>query len=99
MLDYASLQLKHSVFFASHTLYLLPCTNPGYSTHSAAYLLTGTDSSDDGLPDRLNEEDMIDKRYRGGNVPSKSFKTLKLSRDDDNSMYDEDCSFLSQTTI
>ncbi|XP_053393080.1 trithorax group protein osa-like isoform X3 [Mercenaria mercenaria] len=44
---------------------------------------TTTDDEDDGMPDSLNEEDMIDKRYKGGSIPSKSFKALQMYMDDD----------------
>ncbi|XP_052763668.1 trithorax group protein osa-like isoform X1 [Mya arenaria] len=42
-----------------------------------------TDSEDDGMPDKLNAEDMVDKRYVGGNIPSKSFRALKLHVEDE----------------
>ncbi|KAL4240514.1 hypothetical protein ACF0H5_001305 [Mactra antiquata] len=44
---------------------------------------TNTDDDDDGLPDKLSEEDMVDKRYKGSNIPSKSFKALQMFMDDD----------------
>lgn len=31
------------------------------------------------MPETLNSEDMVDKRYKGGYIPSKVFKTLQMS--------------------
>lgn len=34
---------------------------------------------DDGLPDTLSGDEVTDKRYKGGNIPSRSFKVLQMS--------------------
>jgi hypothetical protein len=41
------------------------------------------DDFDDGLPDTLNPEEMTDKRYMGGHIPSKVFKHLQKVVGDD----------------
>lgn len=34
---------------------------------------------DDGLPDHLSGDELTDKRYMGGHIPSRSFKYLQMS--------------------
>lgn len=34
---------------------------------------------DDGLPDTLSGDELTDKRYKGGHIPSRSFKVLQMS--------------------
>ena len=34
---------------------------------------------DDGLPDTLSGEELTNKRYMGGHIPSRSFKYLQMS--------------------
>ena len=41
------------------------------------------EDSDDGLPETLSAEDVTDKRYKGGHIPSKVFKTLQKAVGDD----------------
>ncbi|KAH9495423.1 hypothetical protein Btru_015084 [Bulinus truncatus] len=41
------------------------------------------EEEEDGLPETLNNEDMVDKRYKGGNIPSKVFKQLQKKVGDD----------------
>ncbi|GFR80665.1 hypothetical protein ElyMa_005904200 [Elysia marginata] len=41
------------------------------------------DDSDDGLPETLDGDDMVDKRYTGGNIPSRVFKHLQKVVGDD----------------
>ncbi|XP_059153464.1 nucleolar and coiled-body phosphoprotein 1-like isoform X3 [Physella acuta] len=41
------------------------------------------EDEEDGLPESLNSEDMVDKRYKGGNIPSKVFKHLQKTVGDD----------------
>ncbi|CAG5119089.1 unnamed protein product, partial [Candidula unifasciata] len=41
------------------------------------------EEDDDELPDTLSSEDMVDKRYKGGNIPSKVFKHLQKCVGDD----------------
>ncbi|BFZ17550.1 hypothetical protein BsWGS_20589 [Bradybaena similaris] len=41
------------------------------------------EEEDDDLPDTLITEDMVDKRYKGGNIPSKVFKVLQKSVGED----------------
>ena len=41
------------------------------------------EDSDDGLPDTLNPDEVTDKRYKGGHIPSKVFKTLQKAVGDE----------------
>ena len=41
------------------------------------------DDTDDDLPETLDGEDMVDKRYTGGNIPSRVFKHLQKTVGDD----------------
>ncbi|XP_035824146.1 trithorax group protein osa [Aplysia californica] len=41
------------------------------------------EEEDDDLPETLNSEEMVDKRYKGGNIPSKVFKVLQKAVGDD----------------
>ncbi|RUS76568.1 hypothetical protein EGW08_015676, partial [Elysia chlorotica] len=41
------------------------------------------DDSDDDLPETLDGEDVADKRYKGGNIPSRLFKHLQKTVGDD----------------
>ncbi|CAL1534198.1 unnamed protein product [Lymnaea stagnalis] len=43
------------------------------------------EEEEDGLPETLNNEDMVDKRYKGGNIPSKVFKHLQKTVGEDTS--------------
>lgn len=38
---------------------------------------------DDGLPDTLHPDDVVDRRYKGGHIPSKVFRTLQRAVGDD----------------
>ncbi|XP_060568872.1 trithorax group protein osa-like isoform X4 [Ruditapes philippinarum] len=58
-------------------------TNNRGNDENNASSRTISDDEDDGMPDRLNEEDMVDKRYTGAHIPSKSFKALQMYMDDD----------------
>jgi hypothetical protein len=41
------------------------------------------EEEDDDLPDTLNSDDMVDRRYKGGSIPSKVFKVLQQSVGED----------------
>lgn len=41
------------------------------------------EEEDDGMPETLSGEEMVDKRYKGGNIPSRVFKTLQKAVGDD----------------
>lgn len=41
------------------------------------------EEEDDGLPDTLNPDEVVDKRYKGGHIPSKVFRTLQRAVGDD----------------
>ncbi|GFN81968.1 PDZ and LIM domain protein 5 [Plakobranchus ocellatus] len=43
------------------------------------------EDTDDDLPETLDSEDMVDKRYTGGNIPSKVFKHLQKTVGEDTS--------------
>uniref|UniRef100_A0A2C9KP50 Uncharacterized protein n=1 Tax=Biomphalaria glabrata TaxID=6526 RepID=A0A2C9KP50_BIOGL len=41
------------------------------------------EEEEDGLPETLNSEEMVDRRYKGGNIPSKVFKHLQKTVGDE----------------
>ncbi|KAK7502031.1 hypothetical protein BaRGS_00006783 [Batillaria attramentaria] len=41
------------------------------------------DEEDDGMPDTLSAEEVTDRRYKGGHIPSKVFRTLQKAVGDD----------------
>ncbi|XP_050390256.1 uncharacterized protein LOC126809629 isoform X3 [Patella vulgata] len=41
------------------------------------------DEEDDGLPDTLSNEEMVDVRYKGGHIPSRVFRSLQKAVGDD----------------
>ncbi|ESO87190.1 hypothetical protein LOTGIDRAFT_229329 [Lottia gigantea] len=41
------------------------------------------DDEDDGLPDTLSNEEIVDVRYKGGHIPSKVFRSLQKAVGDD----------------
>lgn len=41
------------------------------------------EEEDDGMPDTLSAEEMTDRRYKGGHIPSKVFRTLQKAVGDD----------------
>ena len=41
------------------------------------------EESDDGLPETLSPEEVTDRRYMGGHIPSKVFRTLQKAVGDE----------------
>ena len=50
---------------------------------SAVRRAVDNDSENDGLPDHLDDADLIETRYKGGDIPSKAFKFLQKYVSDD----------------
>ena len=50
---------------------------------SAVRRAVDDDSENDGLPDHLDDADLVEARYKGGHIPSKAFKALQMYIKDD----------------
>lgn len=54
-------------------------TDPPVTKKGAPPESDDLEDTDDGLPDTFSGEELIDKRYTGGAIPSRSFRMLQMS--------------------